>query len=70
MAQWTPVGDHYIVLVLSECLSSPRCIMGTGWGTGVAGCSRGSLNLVFVYIQEVGFHVLYGSSMSKQIKSL
>jgi len=35
--------------------------MGTGWGTGVAGCSRGNLNFVFVYIQELGFHAFFGA---------
>lgn len=26
LMQWTPIGDHCIVFVLSQCLSSPRCI--------------------------------------------
>ena len=40
---------------------------GTGWGTGVAGCSRGSLNLVFVYKQEFSFHALFGRVKAKKI---
>ena len=40
--------------------------MGTGWGTGVAGCSRSNLNFVFVYIQEFGFHALFGACQSKE----
>ena len=28
LVQWTPIGDHCIVFVLSWCLSSPRCING------------------------------------------
>ena len=28
LVQWTPIGDHCIVFVLSQCLSSPRCING------------------------------------------
>ena len=40
--------------------------MGTGWETGVAGCSRGNLNFVFVYIQEFGFHALFGACQGKE----
>ena len=42
--------------------------MGTGWGTGVAECSRGNynLNFVFVYIQEFGFHALFGAYQGKE----
>ena len=40
--------------------------MGAGWGTGVAGCSRSNLNFVFVYIQELSFHALFGACQSKE----
>ena len=34
---------------------------------GVAGCSRGSLNFVFVYKQEFSFHALFGRVKAKKI---
>ena len=40
--------------------------MGTGRETGVAGCSRGNLNFVFVYIQEFGFHAVFGACRGKE----
>ena len=35
-------------------------------GIGVAGCSRVNLNFVFVYIQEFGFHALFGACQGKE----
>ena len=32
----------------------------------MAGCSRGNLNFVFVYMQEYGFHALFGACQSKE----
>ena len=40
--------------------------MGTGWETGVAGCSGGNLNFVFVYKQEFGFHALFRACQGKE----
>ena len=57
LVQWTPIGDHCIVFVLSWCLSSPRCINGycyrRGGGDSVEATSIGALLFVYLFI----FHI-------------
>ena len=47
MTQWlvqcAPIGDHCIMFVLSQRLSSPRCINGY-WSRNRGSCSRGNVN--------------------------
>jgi len=40
--------------------------MGSGYGTGMAGCSGGNLQFAFVYIEEFGFYTLFGACQSKE----
>ena len=56
LVQWTPIGDHCIVFVLSWCLSSPRFINGYCYrrggrgGDAVEATSIGALLFVYLFI--------------------
>ena len=55
LVQWTPIGDHCIVFVLSWCLSSPRCINGYCYRRGGRRCSGSNLDrcpfiCLFIYL--------------------
>ena len=61
LVQWTPIGDHCIVFVLSWCFSSPRCINGYCYRRGGRRCSGSNLNrcpfiCLFIYLSVYFSH--------------
>ena len=58
LVQWTPIGDHCIVVVLWWCLSSPRCINGYCYRRGGRRCIGSNLNrcpfiCLFIYFSHL-----------------
>ena len=72
LVQWTPIGDHCIVFVLSKCLSSLRCIIGycyrTGGGDAVEATSIGALLLIYLFIFSLHSFPMHWSHLTLPLK--